>query len=298
MIRFRCREDERRHTDLVSEIYRLVAIGLPPDQVSVVLRNLGKLQELLMLEGIRQGVACAGLAVALTAAEEEREQPADGRPVGGGGEFFELTAEMWRLAPFQLHAYLYGSADTPLCSVEDDWGRHPLQPDIADVAWLDPSPMEFAPETERASQFAARTPFREKTTTEKMMQTLGQAAEHEDASIEEIEALLEEGPGEEQEQPQILDTIRDALMGLVKDGVRPRDWQDLILRLHLLLQIDAGFIDLQLGTEMGRVVLAQAGFYDLQPGPFGTSLEEVRQSVNAQAESKVLEPEGLPEEDT
>lgn len=274
MIRFRFREDEKRYVSLVSEVYRLVAGSLPPDRVSTVMRNLGKLQDMLMLEGVRQGVA----ASAISNIAKERHQ----------GDKEELKA-------FQLHAHIYGSQDTPLRDIELEWLEKLDSKHLADLPWLDEKPMRFAPETEREFQGELR-----RETSRKAWEKWDQSEI--DAEVKpwpdvpdpdqldfpeelpedvDLEAAIQALDTDEdaQERPQLLDRIRETLMDFGKTGLRPADWRDLILRLHLALHVDAGALDMQLGTAMGRTVLAQAGFHDLQPGPFGVNLTAIEQQA-------------------
>lgn len=264
MIRFRCREDERRFLALISEIYRLVGANMPPEHARVVMRNLGKVQDLLLLEGVRQGVAAA--AISNASIDDEGRSMSD-------------------LRAFQLHARVYGAHDTPLGDVEHEWVDRLGMPDeISSNPWLDQNPMEFAPDTEQAA-LAEEASRRAK-------------AEWEEWEPKRIDVGPNELPGEpfdmdaflasneeSQESPEMLDRIRDCLLDMGKQGVRPRDWQDMVLRLHMQLHIDAGAIDMQLGTAMGRNVLAQTGFHDMSPGPFGTNLSEIQSIASPAAPS-------------
>jgi hypothetical protein len=266
VIRFRFRDDEQRYGQLISEVYRSVAVHLPPEASQAVLRNLGKLQDLLWLEGIRQGVAAAAISNISKDA--------------GEGNLEHLKA-------FQLHAHVYGSQDTPLRSIEEEWfqtleASEPTQ----GSAWLDPTPMRFAPDTEQAFVAAQQAPATVPDRRERAEARLDRPPWPDD----DFDAILD-GEEDAQERPALLDRVRDALTGLAADGVKPRDWQDLILRLHMLLHVDAGFLDLQLGTPMGQTVLAQAGFFNLQPGAFGTDLGAIKQAA-----IDVLPPPGDEEE--
>lgn len=267
MIRFRFREDERRYYALVSEVYRLLGTHLPPDQVSVAMRNLGKLQDLLMLEGVRQGVAAA----AISNVSKELE-----------------LGDLERLKAFQLHAHIYGSQDTPLRAIEEEWLEKFGVPEGQDGPWLDPTPMRFAPDTERAfAQELAKPQMM--TGAELLRQMRDQGVGIEDADIEDIERLLDE-EADAQERPDLLDRVRDVLQEMASAGLQPRDWSDLILRLHVQMQVDAVVLDMQLGTPMGQTVLAQAGFVGLQPGPFGMNPS----AIEAAAATWVSNPVELP----
>lgn len=247
MIRFRHREDEERFLRLMSEVYRHVAVHLPPQSMTVVMRNLGKMQDLLMLEGVRQGVAAAAISNIAEAAE--------GQGLG-------------HLKAFQLHAHVFGSQDTPLRDVESEWVEKLVGDSEASDPWLDPEPMRFAPETE-AQAVVASAP----SIPEAVGQHLDRAAEP-DVDVAEIERLADDDEVV-QPEPALLDQVRDTLLSFAKQGINPRDYQDLVMRLHLTLQVDAGWLDLQLGTAEGRTVLAQAGFADMHPGPWGLNLQEI-----------------------
>ena len=275
MIRFRFREDEKRYVDLMAEVYRLVAANLPPEQVSTALRNLGKMQDLLMLEGVRQGVAAAAISNLGKSADQQ---------------------DLEHMKAFQLHAHVYGSQDTPLRDIEEEWLEKLGAEHHGQGAWLDPKPMRFAPDTEQAfmrqQKAAASSPSTGLPShpVAEPWADMDISVEDEaeaDVSLDEIDELLEESDGKAQQQPQLLDRIRETLQDWAKTGLKPRDWEDLIMRLHLLLHVDAGFIDLQLGTDMGRAVLAQAGFHDIQPGPFGTNLQKI---VSPPVEAQEPEP--------
>lgn len=255
MIRFRFKEDEQRYYRLLAEVYRIVAASAPPDQVSVAMRNLGKLQDVLMLEGVRQGVAAAAIS--------NISKEVDG-------------TDLETKKAFQLHAQIYGSQNTPLRDVEVEWLHSFGATHRSDDPWLDPQPMRFAPDTEQsylAEQAQGRTPVLDGTPREAMRDASLEAS---DADFD-FEALLGDDDHDAQERPELLDRIRDALLDINERGSHPRSWEDLIMRLHMALHVDAGFIDLQLGTPMGQTVLAQAGFAGIQPGPYGTDLSAVEQ---------------------
>jgi hypothetical protein len=278
VIRFRFREDEERYLNLLSEVYRALA-HLPPAANRVALRNLGKMHDLLWLEGVRQGVAAAAISNL-------------GQKTANGYNLEHLKA-------FQLHAHVYGSQDTPLRDIEVEWVTERLgaNPDEADEPWLDPEPMRFAPDTEQAytaaqKGYGAPGHDAEPVAPEApdLFHQQWDGMEDEDVDFEAtVDAILADGD-DAQERPELLDRIRDALVNMASTGVKPRDWEDLILRLHMTLHVDAGFLDIQLGTPMGRTVLAQAGFFDLQPGPFGTNLSAVQKAAQEAPSATKDEP--------
>jgi hypothetical protein len=67
------------------------------------------------------------------------------------------------------------------------------------------------------------------------------------------------------ESPDFLDLARDAIQTLKRGGWDPKTWQDLVLGLHRQMHVDAGFLDLQLTTHVGRAVLDQCDLAGLAP---------------------------------
>lgn len=263
MIRFRFTEDEKRYLALLSEVYRIAASSLNHQQMSVVMRNLGKIQDILLLEGVRQGTAAAAISEMKFHTDHDSEG----------------TYEMM---PFQLHAAIYGANDTPLYEVEREWLEHlPIDEDSG-IGWLDPEPMQFAPDTEKAALQAARKATPTEETPVQRSKTAWDNWDDDDVKKEvgdndlDIDAILAENEDDDTfESPQSLDRIRDVLMTMAKSKSRPGSWQEMVLAVHRATHIDAGFIDMQLGTAMGRNVLAQAGMADLHPGPMGLNMTEL-----------------------
>lgn len=251
MIRFRFKEDEKRYLSLLSEVYRIAGSSLNHQQMSVVMRNLGKLQDILLLEGVRQGVSAAAIGVM----QVERT------------DLYTVA-----LRPLQLHAYIYGSHDTPLNEVEQMWLNTMEVSEEEVLDWLDPHPMDFAPETEHAALQEAR-----RAKPAPVSEPLGGRSDLDPGDDIHVDDLLAsfESDDDTFESPQSLDRIRDVLMTMSKSQIKPESWQELILRVHRGTGIDAGFIDMQLGTAMGRTVLAQAGMADIHPGPMGVDLSAV-----------------------
>lgn len=260
MIRFRFTEDEQRFLSLMSEVYRTVAPRLSPSEMKVVLRNLGKMQDLLQLEGVRQGVAACAASTEIEGLRDARD-----------------------MTPFQLHAAVYGSHDTPLREVE----LMHLQ-ETVDDPWLDPHPMQFAPDTEAA--FYASIQEASPPTSEHVAVDLTNELSDEPFDIDKY--LMENEQGA-QEEPQMIERMRDALQQMPEP---PRSWEDLILKLHLAMHVDAGYLDLQLGTQMGRTMLTQVGLH-LTPNPYGTDLSAIRElhsPIGDPIEPPFMEPPGDP----
>lgn len=138
MIRFRFQEDERRFILLHSEMFeKLARAGLAEVVGSETLRNVGKIEQMAYMEGIRQGLAMSTIANAMI--QEETGMAHEPPP-------FQPIAQK----AFQLHALIYGSKDTPLRDVEKEWlGKLSLNADHLAHSWLDDKPMRFAPATLR-----------------------------------------------------------------------------------------------------------------------------------------------------
>lgn len=261
MIRFRYTEDERRYYTLVGQAYRLMARHMPPQAVSEAMRAIGKTQEMLQLEGIRQGVAAAALADELHRANAQiLGMPPDGPK---------------HAKAFQLHAIIYGSSDTPLRAVETErLGHLGLSREYRSDGWLDDAPLRFAPSTEAEFAESEMESHHHEPVPEPVRHAPSRTA------IDDFQAHL--GDDDEsldaQEFPELLDRIRDSLRGGLSGGWKPANWQELIIRLHMELHVDAGFLDLQLSTEMGRTVLAQVGLLDIQPA-FGFDLNETFEAI-------------------
>lgn len=254
MIRFRCSEDEARYQRLVAEAYRILATQLSSPSVSHVMRNFAKLEQLSYLEGIRQGLAVAEISI----------QGADrGQP------------HARNLKAFQAHAMVYGSTDTPLRQVEEEWLRQiGTQETVSRDAWLDDKPMRFAPQTlqESIGELPQAHPPPHFSRLEDLDPRLAAPFRTAPASPPEATTLqtayddgapLQLVPDDQVEEPASLDRIREVLLST---GEKPSTWTDLILLLHRSTGFDAGFLDIQLNTHMGRTALAQCGIH-LDPGP-------------------------------
>jgi len=288
VIRFRHEDDEKRYLHLRTEVYLRVARGLPAPLVSEVMRNFGKLEQLLQLEGIRQGLAVAELSQLTT----------------------EVDAPGVRhLKAFQAHAMMYGSQDTPLIDVEDEWiDKLSLNDSDARRAWLDPNPMRYAPQTlsewkdeqtgdgAAVQRFIDDNPLSDDVAVDMhpddFEALLDDGDDDDDLSDVDLQSLFEGAPqvdpDDAQERPGMLDNIRDQLLLMKSKGWEPKTWAQLIMDLHLALQTDAAMLDIQLSTQMGATVLAQAGIH-ISPGA-GIFLEEIRSAATA-AQQKEPEPD-------
>ena len=249
MIRFRFVEDEKRYLSLIAEVYRLLASHLPAPAVQLAMRNLGKAQDMLMLDGVRQGLALAELSLLDPHAYEQAPR---------------------NTKAFQVHALIYGSADTPLRDMElECLDKLGLPADTAEHAWLDNKPMRFAPTTYRAWQA-------EQVKVQLSPQEPTHVLHEESDDAPPIPPPASDlDQDDTQERPALLDQAREVLQKLVKEGYQPGAWSEMIMRLHLIMKIDAGFLDIQMASEMGRTVLAQCGIHDIFPGR-GVNLEEMK----------------------
>lgn len=260
MIRFRHSEDERRYLALRSEIYRLAA-ALPPTAVTRVLRNLGKLEQLLHLEGVRQGLAIAEISNLASEHGHPHVRP---------------------LKAFQAHATIYGSTDSPLSAVEQEWltklAITEQESHAAASAWLDDAAMRYAPQT--LTEWEGEDPpapvFERLDDVMERVNRVPDAAESDASTVAlDIPPVMEPRHDAEEESPSFLDEVRNHLQPLLSGGWNPDNWRDLILRLHLDMKVDAAFLDLQLSTDFGRAMLDQCGLYNLHPG-HSIMLEELQ----------------------
>jgi hypothetical protein len=288
---FRLEEDERRYFALRSEFFiRLVQSGVPTQTVHEIMRNFGKLEDMMFFEGLRQGMAVAILTPRIG---DDRN-------------------------PVWLHAELYGDASTPLHRVElaemevlngDGTGHEKLS---AEHPWLSDWPMRFGPLTlneaieqlgpdltvkgapVRQREPAQRpapdlTPVTEPALPEHdgeshhfdPLDALERLANGEDPAIvlgigdagfdtsagTELKDLIEVPPAAENDEPvhrpALLDRVRDILGRL---DVPPQTWQDLILMLMRETQHDASYLDNLMSTPMGMTVISQAKLFHLHPG--------------------------------
>jgi len=327
MIRFRFTEDERRFVRLHAEMFeKLARAGLSEVVGSDTLRNVSKIEQMAFLEGIRQGLAMAGLASASIEAE--------------AGAIPEPLAQK----AFQLHALIYGSSDTPLRAVEKEWlSKLDLDADHLAKSWLDDKPMRFAPATLQeldgtappiapmVSIRAASKPVPVKpppdphyaTSTPETPPGRGgweasaragrdlpppeamhgaevtplepwQKGEYEPDDPEpwfepsappghlpfsqastrgDDDPLAPVAADDEEvqpESPEFLDIARSEIQAMKSSGWDPKTWQDIILGLHRKMGVDAGYLDIQLTTPVGRAVLDQCGLMGLAPGAMAT----------------------------
>jgi hypothetical protein len=302
VIRFRFQEDERRFVKLHAEMFKKLAdAGLNDVVGSETLRNVGKIEQMAYMEGVRQGLAMAAIATEMI----QREIVA--------------IPEPYAQKAFQLHAMIYGSSDTPLRNVETEWlDKIDLDKEHLAKSWLDDKPMRFAPATLQeldgteppiapmVSVKAAHKPTPVAKpfdpATSPGMTDLMIAPESIEEALERLpppEAMhgaevtvpepwqkgeyepddqddepdirmphLVRAPDDEEiqpESPDFLDRTRDAIQTLKRGGWDPKTWQDLVLGLHRHMHVDAGFLDLQLTTHVGRTVLDQCGLAGMAP---------------------------------
>lgn len=280
MIRFRNEEDERRYTILRTEIFaRLAAAGLSGEVLAMAMRNLGKVEMMIYLDALRQGLAMGAIA----ASADEK------------GALVEPRA----LKAWQLHATIYGSSDSPLRETELEWLRKlDIDETWLATSWLDDKPLRFAPMTltewlgEQAPVAPvykidapyAPTPIVRRAEPPETMPAPPEAADPLDAALAEIidsdedpvailqrHRVMPEPDAESEstggpESPEFCDRVRDAIQTLQKGGWKPGGWVELIRGLHLHMHVDAAYLDLQLSTHVGRTVLDQCGLFGIAPG--------------------------------
>lgn len=258
MIRFRFTEDERRHLLLRSEVYRLISQHLEPNLVFKVMRNFSKMEELVHFEGVRQGFAAAELSLLMENAD--------------AGGYRDLKA-------FQAHALIYGSSDTPLRALEiERLANLSLPEDAARGAWLDDAPMRFAPQTlaewegEQAVapvgedvSFLEHIANLKKENPDAVPFVEGAHPDKAPFDTADWHALTKGDDNTDQppDSPQFLDRVRDHLQAASE---KYDSWQDLVFKLHIGMQVDAGYLDLILSTPEGLTVLAQCNQTHLHPG--------------------------------
>lgn len=248
MIRFRHADDEKRYLALRNEMYRRVT-HLPAGLGGDVLRNLAKIEQMLWLEGVRQGLAIAALSEASSTDEPEASGPRS-------------------LKAFQAHATVYGSTDSPLMNVERQWAeKYNAEPNDP---WLDPKPMRFAPTT-----------LQEAGATEDVPPPLGMKDE---PGVKFLPGLpadvtpLDHELPDEPLSPSVLDRIRDVILLMPE---RPAAYEDLILALHREMKMDAAYLDLQLSSEQGRAVLDQCGLIDMRvPAEVSVRMQEALRAID------------------
>lgn len=257
MIRFRLVEDERRYLALRAELYlRLSQSGADMRVVADVLRNLGKIESFAYSEGIRQGAVAHACATS--------------RP----------------RSALELHRDFYGSADTPLRETEKR-----KRPD-GEGGIFEEDPLEFAPLTlgEAKKHYRQSDPLDAALPDvppppRSVLAPLAEArTDHfsvstgdPDLDAELADALAPRRPDSDPmvnehlyaaPSPDFLDRLRDALLAARSNGAGFADWSEMVLYVQRATGCDAGAIDLQLSTEEGRTVLAQAGYFDLAPGEY------------------------------
>lgn len=250
-MRFRLGEDERLYETLKTEVYLRLLAHLPRAAISEAMRNIQKMEAMAYGEGIKQGMAVAALS------------------------------KRHDLTPIVQHAAFYGDAGTPLLRVEEAHapGAGSVDP------WAHTEPVTFPPQT-IAEAIAAYGPTLEPSATSerptkshRRLAPIQDDDEHEplaEVDLEDEQAAFD-GPtvdtsrvaADDERPPQspdLLDRIRTTIKSRLSDGWKPKGWPDLIMHLHLIMQIDASYLDLQLSGEQGRTVLDQCGLSNLVPG--------------------------------
>ena len=236
MLRFRTTADENLYLALRTELYVAAAQLGDPQMTSLIMRNFGKLEALVHMEGVRQGLACAVLSEGMPGLAEQR--------------------------PSAVLAHVYGDAATPLVRVENlRWEGKGEKP-----AWLDATESTF-PAMTYAEAMGIEQPKPPMYRVDAPHAPTPVPTRTPKPSDDELSRLFDENDEPPTPaSPEQLAHYRDAMVAMKSDGVAIGSWSELMLTLALRLGEDAGFIDLALGTESGRLVLQQAGYGDLQPG--------------------------------
>jgi hypothetical protein len=276
MIRFRHADDEKRYIMLRSELYRVIAANLSPEHATAAMRDLGKLESLLFYEGARQGFACAALADMGTGLPpiQEMKYP-------------------------QALAHVYGSADTPLATIEQEHLDR-LEPiarsQAAQHPWLSDAPMRYAPGT-----YADFMGMKEATPPMIRVNAPGppvpvvkqqeapalpsEPASERDISPQDVEKMIalfesDDPSAAPIQSPEMVERARDAIATLAKAGVKFDSWPGLVLRLQRETGMSAHEIDDMLAGPLGIAMLTQMKI-------------EVRPSAPVTADDIIIPGEGV-----
>lgn len=241
MIRFRFREDENRYYALLAELQEHP------------LRTSAKVSEMLMLEGMRQGIALLAIATLI------RDH--------GGPDFTSLKA-------YQLSAMIYGSADTPLRIVEKEClEKHGIEPTEGERDLLDNSSMRFAPETRHqvtdaildqgwsddVDTFAAddveplAPPPVVHSAAPKPLRTLHGRPVYREEDFADDQPV---------HSPAAVEAIREVVMQSNREWP---SWHAMVQDLQSKSHFALAYIDIVLNTPIGRTMLTQCGVF-LSPG--------------------------------
>lgn len=300
MIRFRFQEDERRFIRLHAEMFeKLARTGLSEVAGSDTLRNVSKIEQMAFMEGLRQGLAMTALAVEMVQAEMAAI------PEPHAQKAFQLHALIYGSSDTPLRSVekewlskLGLDADhlakswlddkpmrfAPATLQELDGTAPPVAPMISVKAAHKPAPVAkpFDPATspgmtdmmvtpESIDQHLDRLPPPEamhgaEVTVPEPWQK-GEYEPDDPLDLVRDEILAEEAAerASQPESPEFLDIVRDAIQTMKNTGWDPKTWNDIILGLHRHMGVDAGFLDIQLTTHVGRTVLDQCGLAGMAP---------------------------------
>lgn len=255
MIRFRLRRDEERYYDILGDIRRFECRPSSSAEMGILLRQRAKAEEMIFLEGMRQGVAAAAIAVLIRDA--------------GGPDFTTLKS-------YQLHSMVYGSADTPLRDAELSlMKRYGIDVSEQATAFLDEKAMLFAPETvHEGSKFI----FDESLDVDDDDVSLFDVMEREEPADDPKEEtpppgqrtfmgrpLYHESDFDDEHpihSPEIVERIRGHVQGSASTW---GSWEEMVMDLAGRSHIGAPLVDMVLNTPVGRTMLTQHGVH-LQPG--------------------------------
>jgi hypothetical protein len=281
MIRFRHADDEKHYIALRSELFRVIASRLPPEHATAAMRDLGKLEGLLYYEGVRQGLACAavGLAVEMPGIEKMKYP--------------------------QVIASIYGAADTPLIDAEKEQLEQ-LEPAdrerLMQHSWLTATPMKYAPSTyadfmgmkepprpmirvnapgppvpitpemQKAREDLAASFGPDSIPTPDEAAAIRKEWEREPreptpADIAKLSAMFEEEDalGPPPHSPELVERARDAISVMIKAGYKAQSWPGFVLALHRETGMDAAVLDLVLSGPQGLTMLEQM-HVNVRPG--------------------------------
>ena len=208
MLRFRTTADENLYLALRTELYVAAAQLGDPQMTSLIMRNFGKLEALVHMEGVRQGLACAVLSEGMPGLAEQR--------------------------PSAVLAHVYGDAATPLVRVENlRWEGKGEKP-----AWLDATESTF-PAMTYAEAMGIEQPKPPMYRVDAPHAPTPVPTRTPKPSDDELSRLFDENDEPPTPaSPEQLAHYRDAMVAMKSDGVAIGSWSELMLTLALRLGED------------------------------------------------------------
>jgi len=292
-MRFRLGEDERRYLTLRSEVYLRLLPHLPQQTLVEVMRNLGKMEAMAYGEGIKQG-----MVVAASSADAEVMPPIVAHADFYGDAQTPLVRVEEKMLPKKRedHPWLVAlpvefppqtlaealAAYGPTLEAAPETQQRRATPEqmsarkraLVEALEHNNAPSNEAVDAVKREWSPARIEEDGFGLPEDMVVQIGKTidiSDHAEEDRDELAARVDEAAAPDSdmgsvESPDLLDRIRTQIQQEQKNGWEPKTWPDVILRLMTSMQIDASFLDLQLGGEQGRAVLDQCGLPNIFPG--------------------------------